>query len=633
MMGFEIGRRSIKINDDIAYKIIHEWPRFKKQLEWQKQRERQEIEAIQKVKEIGEVAIPQKIAVKDYAQLLGLPLSRIMEELMKNGILASLNDYIDFETASIIAEDFGFKVRAKEEQGVEIENTQDISELLKEEDPKKLKPKPPVIVVMGHVDHGKTKLLDAIRRTHVVDQEAGGITQHIGAYQVEKNGRLITFIDTPGHEAFSAMRSRGARVADIAILVVAADDGVKPQTIEAINIIKASGLPVVVAINKIDKDEADPERVKRELSDHGLIPEEWGGKIQMVPISAKKEIGINDLLDIVLLVADMNKDGIMANPDTYAVGTVIESHIDKGEGPVATVLIQRGTLKVNDIISVRGVFYGKVRAMKDYKSKIIKKAPPATPIRILGLKLLPQVGDVIVVPENIEAIEMKIKQKKFARQTDFGYKRISEAKETKEGFTINIILRTDVLGSLEAILSSLEKVEIGQAHINVIRKGLGYITDKDVTEAKATNAYLIGFNVAPTKRAEEVAKEHDVQIYKFSIIYKLMEFIKAEINKQIKPETVLVKTGEARVLAIFRTEKKSQIVGAKVIIGEVGSKQKISVIRNDQKIAEGSIKELQSAKQVVTKAVKDQECGILYEGDPIIQKGDILEFFREEEKK
>lgn len=633
MMGFDIGGKAIKINDDIAYKIIREWPRFRRRLDEQKKKEREEQQIIETAKEKGEITIPRIITVKEYAVLLGISLSKVMEELMKNGILASLNDSIDFETASIIAEDLGFKVKeadhkeeTEEETGVE-----SISDLIKEEDKKKLKPKPPVIVIMGHVDHGKTKLLDAIRKTHVVDQEAGGITQHIGAYQVEKNNRLITFVDTPGHEAFTAMRSRGAKVADVAILIVAADDGVKPQTVEAINIIKASKLPMVVAINKIDKEGADPEKVKRELSDKGLIPEEWGGKIQMVPISAKKEIGINDLLDMVLLVADLNKDEIVANPDRKAVGTVIESHIDRGEGPVATILIRAGTLKKNDPIVVRGKYYGKVRAMKDYRNQEVKEAPPAMPVRVLGIKILPQVGDIVQVPEDATGIITKIKTKKYGKQTELGYKRLPEA-ERKEGTSVNLILKADVLGSMEAILSSLEKIEIPQASINVVRKGLGYITDKDVTEASATNAYLVGFSVTPTLRAEEIAKEHNVKIYQFTIIYKLIEFIKEELQKIVAPEKIITKVGEMKVIAIFKTEKKSQIIGGKVISGEALPNLKVAVIRNNQKIAEGQVTEVQSGKEKVTKAVLDQECGLTYEGESIIEKGDTIEFYKEESK-
>lgn len=631
MMGFDIGRRAIKINDDIAYKIIREWPRYMRRFTEQKKKEQEEKKIIETAKEKGEIKIPQIITVKDYAALLGIPLSKIMEELMKNGILASLNDSIDFETASIIAEDLGFKVKEKEEKQEEEKEIESIASLIKEKDKSKLKPKPPVIVVMGHVDHGKTKLLDAIRKTNVVDQEAGGITQHIGAYQVEKNNRQITFVDTPGHEAFTAMRSRGAKIADVAILIVAADDGVKPQTVEAINIIKASKLPMVVAINKIDKEGADPEKVKRELTEYGLVPEEWGGKVQMVPISAKKEIGINDLLDMVLLVADLNKDEIVANPDRKAVGTVIESHIDKGEGPVASILIRTGTLKNNDPIVIRGEYYGKVRAMRDYRNQEIKEAPPAMPVRILGLKILPQVGDIIQVPEDASGIITKIKTKKYGKQTELGYKKLQE-KEDKKGVAINLIIKADVLGSMEAILSSLEKIEIPQASVNVVRKGLGYITDKDVTEANATSSYLIGFNVTPTQRAEEVAKEHNVEIYQFNIIYKLIEFIKDELKKQIEPEKEIIKTGELKVLAIFKTGKKSQIVGGKVSSGEIKPDQKVAVFRNNEKITEGKVTEVQSGKETVTKAVAHQECGLTFEGEPIIEKEDTIEFYSEQEK-
>ena len=460
-LGFDVGMRAIKVDDRIAQKIIQQWPILRRQIEKKRQMEKEEkiAEDVRKVAEAAPpVKIPAVVTVRDFALRLGLPVTRVIQELMKNGILASLNERLDFETASIVAEDLGFRVeREEEESGVALVVEDRIRALVEAEEKDKLVARPPVIVVMGHVDHGKTKLLDFIRKTNVMAGEAGGITQHIGAYQATKNGRLITFVDTPGHEAFTAMRSRGARIADIAILVVAADDGVQPQTKEAVNIIKAAGIPFAVAINKIDKPDADPERVKRELSEVEVIPEEWGGKVSMIPISAKTGAGIDKLLEIILLIADLEKEKIVANPERRAVGTVIESHVDKGEGPVATVLIQAGTLRAGDDLAVGTSLYGRVRAMKDFRGAIVKSALPGTPVRIIGIKVAPSVGDIVEVPENAKELE-RVRPAKAAGEKMATVERraaVLETEETKAVATVNLVLRADVLGSLEAVITSL----------------------------------------------------------------------------------------------------------------------------------------------------------------------------------
>ncbi len=402
-LGFDVGARAIKVDDRIAQRIVREWPYLYKQWQDRKKAEEatKEIGAIRKAVANQVYKIPSAITVRDFAAKLGLPVTKIIQELMKSGIFASLNERIDFETASIIADDLGCKVEL-ETGGVDVsKSTQDakIKDAFEKEKKEDLKVRAPVVVVMGHVDHGKTKLLDAIRKTNVVAGEAGGITQHIGAYQVEKKGRKITFIDTPGHEAFTAMRSRGARIADVAILVVAADDSVMPQTVEALRIIEAAKIPFLVAVNKIDKPEANLEKVKQDLSRYNLIPEDWGGKTVISPVSAMTGKGIDDLLETVLLLTDLEKDKMMANPDRLALGTIVESRVDKNQGPLATVLVQAGTLRVNEILSIGNVFYGKVKAMKDWNGSTVKEAGPSTPVRVLGFKVAPEVGDIVEVVE------------------------------------------------------------------------------------------------------------------------------------------------------------------------------------------------------------------------------------------
>jgi len=409
-LGFDIGSKALKVPDRDVGRITWAWNDFKKRQYLNKKRDEQRAREERKmaVKEgtAETVKLSSVMTVREFSEKLNLPIAKVMQELMHSGILASLNERIDFETASIIAEDLGYIAEREEEKaGQEDVGTDSLEAARASELKKDLKTRPPVIVIMGHVDHGKTKLLDMIRQTDVVATESGGITQHIGAYQVTRKNHKLTFIDTPGHEAFTVMRSRGAKVADIAVLVVAADDGIQPQTKEAIEIIKASKLPFIVAINKIDKENADVERVKGQLGEYNLIPEDWGGSTIVVPISAKEGKNIDQLLDILILVTDMEKEHIVANPDRRAIGTIIESHVDKGEGPVATVLVQTGTLHAGDVMGVRGVNYGRIRAMKTWSGKLVKAAPPSMPVRLLGLKDTPSVGDVLEVPENPKELE------------------------------------------------------------------------------------------------------------------------------------------------------------------------------------------------------------------------------------
>jgi len=629
-LGFDIGQKAIKIDNRIANRIIKEWPILIRQLEACQQREEKEKqEEISQDQVKKEIKIPSFITVRNFAQIADLPVNQVLAELMKNSIFSSLNEKIDFETAAIIGADLGLEVKLDEKLDEKNESRDNkLKDLLEQEKPADLQPRPPVIVVMGHVDHGKTKLLDAIRKTDVVAGEAGGITQHIGAYQVRRNNKTITFIDTPGHEAFTAMRSRGAKIADIAILVVAADDGVKPQTIEAFRIIEAAKLPFVVAINKIDKDEANVEKTKQELSNQlKIMPEDWGGKTICAPISAKQGTGIENLLDMVLLTADMETDKIKANPNTDAVGTIIESHVDKGEGPVATALIQNGTLKVGGSLCFNNKLYGKVRALKDYLGKNITQAVPGMPAKIIGLKIAPAVGDVLEVGIGKK---IKIKKQKISAQARIVEKSKEAGKEDDKTKKINLIIKSDVLGSGGAIEESLAKIEIPEIKINIIKKGLGNITEGDITQAEASQAQIIGFNVKIPPVVEDLARDKNVAVKLYNIIYELINDIKKQIQELIEPEIKRVDLGKVKVLAIFRTESDSQIIGGKAVEGAVEQNSLIEVMRDKQIIETGKLIKLQSGKQDVSVVEVNQECGIQYKGKPAIKEGDVLQVYKEE---
>jgi translation initiation factor IF-2 len=638
-LGFDIGPRAIKVDEAVAQKILINWKSLikeykEKELSAAKAMEsKEEAEVTTETKEKKqEVQIPQMITVREFAYRLGLPVTKVQEELMKNGILASLNERIDYETAHIVAEDLGSKV-TKEEVG-EIKKTAGgrLEELLKEKDKSKLKVRPPVVVVMGHVDHGKTKLLDAIRKTNVIDTEAGGITQHIGAYQVEKKGKLITFIDTPGHEAFTAMRSRGAKVADIAILVVAADDGVQPQTVEAVKIIEQEKLPLVVAINKIDKPEANLDKTKQELAKVNLIPEDWGGKTVCVPISAKQNIGIDNLLEIILLVAEMEKENIVANPSRKAAGTIIEAHLDKGEGLVATILVQTGTMELGDFLVVDDVLYGKIRAMKNFRNELVKEAPPSMPVKILGLKILPQVGDLVEARAEVKGLEIKRKPHRLTEEKMF-ITPIKKAEEEEIKIKeFNIILKADVFGSIEAIHESLEKIEHPEIKVNIIRQGLGNVNEGDILKAESENALILGFNVLFPSAVEELARDKKVETKIYKIIYELIDEVKSRIEKILAPEIFKIELGRIKVLAIFRTETKYMILGGRVINGKIEPATKVRIVRKNEIIGEGKLEELQMAKQAIKEVFEGQECGVRYVGRSVVEVGDILEVYREEAK-
>jgi len=659
-LGFDIGKKAIKVDDRLAQRIIKAWGRY----HFLERQKKQYLEAKDKAKKQaqeklagGKIEIPAVLTVKELSEILHLPVVQVISTLMENGVIASMNQRIDFDTAAIVAQELGFSAEQKEDDEEEqiVSQTEKMQAILEKETEKV--GRAPVVVVLGHVDHGKTKLLDAIRKTNIVDQEAGGITQSIGAYQVvvpsssSKQGdpsasaslrsataqddsaqtRTVTFIDTPGHEAFTAMRSRGAQVADIAILIVAVDDGVKPQTVEALKIAESASLPIIVALNKIDKPGANIEKTKQELSKYNLNPEDWGGKTMMIPISAKQEENIEELLDSVLLVAEMEQEKITANPDGQALAYVIESHIDKNAGPVATLLVKNGTFNLADILHVDNVYYGKVRAMKDWQGNDLQSAGPSVPAQVLGFKMAPKVGDIVGLAEDRRDLE-KVKVKKIIEQEKSVV--APEAKEEDESVTkINLILRADVLGSAEAIVESLKKLETPELKIKIIQQGLGNITENDLELAETSGAMLFGFNVHLSPRAKELLQSKKIDVRLHKIIYDLINDVKEKINELIKPELVRKDLGKMQIVAIFRKEQHSMIVGGKVTEGEIKPNTRAAVLRDGEFITVGQVTQLQSAKQEVSNCVKGQECGILFKGQPVIEEGDVLEVYKEEQVK
>ncbi len=628
-LGFAIGQKAIKVDNNTAKKIIKDWPFLRRQ--WEQKKADAAIKKQDEVlpKEKKTIAVPHVITVRAYAELAGIPINRVLAELMKNGVFTSINEKIDFDTALIIGENLNLDVQAAEVV-VADDDKEDkkLEAILAGEDKKDLLDRPPVIVIMGHVDHGKTKLLDSIRNTNVIAGEAGGITQHIGAYQITRKDRVLTFIDTPGHEAFTAMRSRGAKVADIAILVVAADDGVKPQTVEAFRIIEAAKIPYLVAINKIDKEAADVNKTKQELSTQlNITPEDWGGKIICAPISAKEGTGIEDLLDMVLLVAETEAISLQANPNTAAAGTVIESNVDKAAGPLATILVQNGTLRVGDQLCFNDIVYGKVKSLKNYKGEEVKEAGPSTPAKILGLKISPAVGDILNVGEGEKVKTNKIKTS--SRAADVMPSTSDDGVEDKTP-KVNVVIKTDFLGSAEAIEESLMKLNNEKVKARIIYKGLGYITEGDVKRAEDSGAKILGFNVRMSPAIETLVREKQVTVKIFTIIYDLIRFVKEEMQLMVKPEINRVELGRLKVLAVFRTETDSQIVGGKVLDGEIKNNSLIDVKRGDDFIVSGKLTRLQSGKQDVVSVEKDQEAGIKYEGKPVVLVDDILVIYREE---
>lgn len=578
------------------------------------------------------ISMREKIIVKDLAEKIGKSVSEVMGKLIALGVFATINQEIDFDTAELICGDLGIAVE-KEEVKEEVEFG-----LEQEEDnPEDLRPRPPVITVMGHVDHGKTSLLDAIRKTNVTAREAGGITQHIGASEVEVHGNKIVFLDTPGHEAFTSMRARGAKVTDIAVLVVAADDGVMPQTKEAINHAKAANVPMIVAMNKIDKPNVNPDRVKQELAENGVLIEEWGGDTICVPVSAKTGEGIENLLEMILLAAEMLE--LKANPKRLASGTVIEAKLDKGRGPVATVLVQNGTLKIGDSI-VAGSSYGRVRAMMNDKGKAIKKAGPSTPVEILGLSDVPEAGDLFnavredkIARQIVEKRKLKVREENLnatARVTlEDLFKHIQEG-NVKE---LNIIVKADVQGSVEAVKQSLMKLSNDEVKVKVIHGGVGTITESDIMLASASNAIIIGFNVRPSSMVESLAERENVDLRTYRIIYEAIEDIEAAMKGMLEPEYKEVVLGKTEIRATFKVPGVGTIGGAYVLDGKITRNAKIRLIRDGIVIHEGEISSLKRFKDDVREVAAGYECGVGIANYNDIKEGDIIEAFVIEEVK
>lgn len=637
-LGFDIGERAIKVDDAVAVKVIQAIKKKrklanKKSIFADETKKKEEDE--ESTKEGGKVlGIPDKITVKQFAEKLGKGVADMIAILMKNGIMATINETLDYETAAIIAEDLGYSPELSLEEA-DIDAPQARSELVAEtigaEKKSALVERAPVVVIMGHVDHGKTTLLDTIRETHVTEGEAGGITQHIGAYQVTKTvsnkKREITFIDTPGHEAFTTMRSRGARVADIAILVVAADDGIKPQTIEAIHIIDEAQVPLVVAINKIDKPEADVERVKKELSELNLIPEDYGGKTICVAISAKNGENIDGLLDTVLLVADIEKEEIMANPNGGTVGTIIESHVDKHMGPVATVLIQNGTLRIGDIVQV-GNIPGRVRSLKDWQGNELKNAGPSVPTQVLGLKKAPVVGDILQVVEDKKLLKQNVKAYDSFSFLTARQKSKDDKDERKK---LYIILRADKLGSLEAIVQSLHNIKHEEVAIDIIKKGLGTMTENDVQMAQASGALLLGFHTGITTGAKKYAIDEEIPYQTFDVIYQLIDYAKEHLEKLLTSEITYNKIGSLKVLAVFKTGANHVICGGRVEDGKMHKDAPVKIMRKGKMVGEGRIAQLEKDKKKTSEVTKGSECGLRIEGYNEVKEGDIVEAYEAEE--
>ena len=573
------------------------------------------------------VEIGESINVQEFAKLIKREVNEVIKALFMLGMMVTINQDIDFDTAQLIGDNFGVEVGQKSPE-------EDPTEIPEVDDPEEKRlPRPPVITVMGHVDHGKTSLLDAIRKTNVTAREAGGITQHIGAYKVNYQGKQIVFLDTPGHEAFTAMRARGAQVTDVAILVVAADDGVMPQTIEAINHAKAAKVPIIVAINKMDRAGANPDHVKQQLAEHGLIPEDWGGDTIMVPVSAHQKTGITDLLEMILLVAEMQE--LKANPNLPAHGTIIEAQLDKGRGPVATVLVQRGTLHIGDTI-IAGTSFGKVRAMVNDRGEKVKKALPSTPVEVLGLNDVPQAGDILDSTE--EKIARSVAEKRIAKKKeeeiklnskvslDDLFQRIQEG-EIKE---LNIVVKADVQGTIEALKASLEKIKNDEVKVVVVHAGVGAITESDVMLASAANALIIGFNVRPDANARKAAETEKVDVRTYRVIYDALNDVEAAIKGMLAPKFKEVVQGRVEVRQLI-TISKLLIAGCYVLEGKVTNSSKVRIIRDGIVLHEDVIDSLRRFKDDVKEVAQGYECGITLEKYRDLKEGDVFEVYDMEE--
>ncbi|MFU2363184.1 MAG: translation initiation factor IF-2 [Clostridiales bacterium] len=586
----------------------------------------------QKIFELTEITIPEMITVKDLAAEMKKTSGEVIKKLFNYGIMATINNTVDFDTAFLVAQEFGITANKKEEvkeEDILFDDTEDTAE--------ELEPRPPVVVVMGHVDHGKTSLLDAIRSTNVIEGEAGGITQHIGAYKVNISGREITFLDTPGHEAFTAMRARGAQITDIAILIVAADDGVMPQTVEAINHAKAAGIPIIVAINKIDLPGANVEKIKQELMEYELVPEEWGGDTIYVPISAKKKINIDNLLEMVLLVADMKE--LKANPNKQAKGTVIEARLDKSKGPIASMLVQRGTLDEGDTIVV-GKSIGRIRVMKNDKGQRVKKAGPSTPVEIMGLTEVPEAGDTFYEVKDEKMAKHLIERRKrqereqiINENSKVTLSNLFEKMESENLKQLNIIVKADVQGTAQALKQSLEKLSNDEVKVKVIHAVAGAVTESDVQLAKAGKCIIIAFNVRPVNTAKDMAEKEGVEIKQYSVIYQAIEDVQAAMKGMLDPVYEEKVIGNAVVRQTFKVSGVGTIAGVFVLDGKIERNAGVRVIRENVVIHDGKLISLKRFKDDAKEVTKGFECGLQIENYNDVKEDDTLEFYVMEEVK
>ncbi|MEP7135527.1 MAG: translation initiation factor IF-2 [Chloroflexota bacterium] len=577
----------------------------------------------------NKIELPASIVIRDLAQIVGKSPIDLIKKLMTNGVMATINQSVDFDTAAIVMAEYGFEAIPEVIEDVVVESGEVPlwRRLIAGEDEAKLKPRPPVVTILGHVDHGKTSLLDAIRQTDVAAGEAGGITQHIGAYQVEKKGRLITFLDTPGHAAFTQMRARGAQGADVVILVVAADDGVMPQTREAIAHAKAARVPIIVALNKVDKANSNPELVKKQLAEQELVPDEWGGNTMVIPVSAKQKQGIDDLLEGVLLVAD--NAVIRANPQGKVIGTVIEAELDKSKGVMATLLIQNGTLEAGSIV-VAGTSHGRLRQLNDFRGKPIKKAGPSTPVAVMGLSDVPSAGDVFqvvatekearaIVAERLEAAKTQAQSKKKMSLEDlFANVKAGEAQE------LNLIVKADVQGSLDPIVTELNKLGEGEIGIKILYSETGNIGENDIMLASASHAIMIGFNVQADVSARRLAEKEGVDIRLYEIIYRMTEDIEKALNGMLEPVVREKVLGRANVLAVFTASKFGKVAGCKVTEGELRRNAKARLFRGTDVVYEGDMGSLRHEKEDVKEIKQGYECGVGFKSFNDIQAGDQL---------
>ncbi len=582
---------------------------------------------------LKKIELPHSITVRDLGQRMDASPIQVIKILMTNGVMANINQLVDFDTAAIVANELGFEATLESLEEVEEKETGEIPlwrQVIMNEDPRSLVKRPPVVTILGHVDHGKTTLLDAIRHSNVASGEAGGITQHIGAYQVEHHNQLITFLDTPGHAAFTAMRARGAQGADIVVLVVAANDGVMPQTREAIAHAKAARVPIIVALNKIDRPDSNPDFVKRQLAENGLVPDEWDGDTMIVPVSAKQKMGIEDLLEAILLVSDSMD--IRANPNGKVLGTVIEAQVEKAKGVVATLLVQNGSLEMGDII-VAGTSMGRIRAMFDYRNRKVRKAGPSMPVLVMGLSDVPAAGDIFQVYTNDREARAVIEERKTQAQNRQAaapkatLEQLFERYQAGETRELCLVLKADVQGSLEPIVSELKDLNKSEIKVTILQAETGNVSESDVMLAAASKAIVIGFNVTADAAARRLAEAEGVSIRLYDIIYRLTEDIEKALKGMLEPEFKEVPLGKAEVLAVFNISKVGNIAGCRVTQGEVRRNGKARILRAGKVIFEGDISSLKHERDDVREVRQGYDCGISFRNFDEMQAGDQIECY------